>query len=666
MTSNIDFTKPTAVVAFTEDVRQNFKTAYDEITALQNLTGPIPSQISSILSLISGLNAAVPGGSQGSIQFNNSGQFAGNSNFTVDPTTTAMFVSMANNAYSVIESTQNNQPALSLVSQPGVYASEGQWTVTETDDLTGAFTKSAFYASLWSRRTITTGKNAQRPGDGGISTGHYGLIHDVMSTGSHGDAGAIFHNIAMMGIADSRQDTTGFEYFHNIDTAGTAYSSITEGTQVVTSTAAPTVAGGGLPTTMVGHANHLSVANSAIANMSTYYYMFVTNDSQPAYPSAAYYATSLILLGGNWSQLFRAGTVAIGTIGHDLYTGIGWGGGLDLQGSISGTTLTVSGGGFGAAGIAGKFHVGDIVSGPGVTPGTVISSLGTGLGGAGTYNLNQASTVTNQQITSGSGAVPVLRMSRMSLIDFCGEVPGQYYMKTSTSADELDIVANGSLALALRSGSGGTLVSIPTQTTDKSVNLAVGLMSLLNNSLVGYPSIGYNVKAGTGANSWRYIAADKVCWLQFNTEEFWFWANDSGTAGTPDAVINTELIAKIARNGINITSGGSLFLTGGGSFPNKSIKVGSNSNLQFIASDFTTVLASIGENGGVPSLNLPAANSVIVINNNQVLGDRLTGWPSQSAPPSTADIGASPTNAQLASLLSALIGACQTQGFIGA
>jgi hypothetical protein len=61
--------------------------------------------------------------------------------------------------------------------------------------------------------------------------------------------------------------------------------------------------------------------------------------------------------------------------------------------SIATTVLTVGGT------VAGTFSVGLILSGVDVVPGTYITSLGTGTGGAGTYNINQTQTVASTVIT---------------------------------------------------------------------------------------------------------------------------------------------------------------------------------------------------------------------------------------------------------------------------
>lgn len=62
--------------------------------------------------------------------------------------------------------------------------------------------------------------------------------------------------------------------------------------------------------------------------------------------------------------------------------------------SIATTVLTVT------AVTSGTIAVGDIISGTGVTVGTTITSLGTGVGGTGTYNVSASQTVISETITS--------------------------------------------------------------------------------------------------------------------------------------------------------------------------------------------------------------------------------------------------------------------------
>jgi len=62
--------------------------------------------------------------------------------------------------------------------------------------------------------------------------------------------------------------------------------------------------------------------------------------------------------------------------------------GARVTATISGTTMTV------ASVAAGALHIGQTIQGVGVTLGTIITAFGTGTGGAGTYTLSVASTVT--------------------------------------------------------------------------------------------------------------------------------------------------------------------------------------------------------------------------------------------------------------------------------
>src|SRR5262249_32955927 len=62
---------------------------------------------------------------------------------------------------------------------------------------------------------------------------------------------------------------------------------------------------------------------------------------------------------------------------------------FQIGASISGSTLTVTA----STGSQNQLGVGDIISGPGVAPGTYITALGTGTGGLGTYTVSVAQTV---------------------------------------------------------------------------------------------------------------------------------------------------------------------------------------------------------------------------------------------------------------------------------
>ena len=65
-----------------------------------------------------------------------------------------------------------------------------------------------------------------------------------------------------------------------------------------------------------------------------------------------------------------------------------------FQGSIATTVLTVT------FMYLGTLGIGTVVTGPGVTSGTTITSLGTGTGGTGTYNVNHSQTVSSELLTT--------------------------------------------------------------------------------------------------------------------------------------------------------------------------------------------------------------------------------------------------------------------------
>jgi hypothetical protein len=67
---------------------------------------------------------------------------------------------------------------------------------------------------------------------------------------------------------------------------------------------------------------------------------------------------------------------------------------IEVTGSISGTTLTVS------AVTSGVIYIGAVIVGTGVTVGTSITAFGTGTGGAGTYTVSASQTVSSTTITS--------------------------------------------------------------------------------------------------------------------------------------------------------------------------------------------------------------------------------------------------------------------------
>jgi hypothetical protein len=81
--------------------------------------------------------------------------------------------------------------------------------------------------------------------------------------------------------------------------------------------------------------------------------------------------------------------------------------GANFTGSISGNTLTVSAADprWTSGNLPGAIQIGQMVSGAGVAVSTVITALGTGTGGTGTYILNNTQTVSSESLTSAFGGV---------------------------------------------------------------------------------------------------------------------------------------------------------------------------------------------------------------------------------------------------------------------
>jgi hypothetical protein len=93
--------------------------------------------------------------------------------------------------------------------------------------------------------------------------------------------------------------------------------------------------------------------------------------------------------------------------------------GASFTASIAGTVMTVT------AVASGALAVGQTVLGAGVSPGTIIASLGSGSGGTGTYNLSLSQTVSSEAMTSvlpalnsltvGIDQVPTINAADVSL-----------------------------------------------------------------------------------------------------------------------------------------------------------------------------------------------------------------------------------------------------------
>jgi hypothetical protein len=118
-----------------------------------------------------------------------------------------------------------------------------------------------------------------------------------------------------------------------------------------------------------------------------------------------------------------------------------------FTGSISTTTLTVG------SVLSGTIAVGQAIFGQGIAQNTVITALGTGTGGAGTYTVSDSQTVASTQINSVAATAI-----------FTGDITGTTLDVTSVASGTLQIgqtleganVTDGTIITAFGTGSGGT------------------------------------------------------------------------------------------------------------------------------------------------------------------------------------------------------------------
>lgn len=147
-----------------------------------------------------------------------------------------------------------------------------------------------------------------------------------------------------------------------------------------------------------------------------------------------FYIPSYIYYYGTTGSAIVAGTNTIGTnnYGYDIYIqGLRKAGdntwtsaptyidGSQIIGSISGNTLTVTANCLSR----GRIAVGHVVTGQGVPENTVITALGTGTGGVGTYTLSTSSTVSSQYMNCTANVgfeVRSMQFSRIRIEEIIG------------------------------------------------------------------------------------------------------------------------------------------------------------------------------------------------------------------------------------------------------
>jgi RHS repeat-associated protein len=129
-----------------------------------------------------------------------------------------------------------------------------------------------------------------------------------------------------------------------------------------------------------------------------------------------------------------------------------------VTGSISSTTLTVSGVTYGT------LAVGQNVTGSGISAGTVITALGTGAGGTGTYTVSPSQTASSTPLGTTSNAAVVTGSIQPNSGSVTGSISGTTLTVTSVSSGILTPgqtitgsgVTTGTTITGLGTGTGGT------------------------------------------------------------------------------------------------------------------------------------------------------------------------------------------------------------------
>ena len=119
-----------------------------------------------------------------------------------------------------------------------------------------------------------------------------------------------------------------------------------------------------------------------------------------------------------------------------------------FTGSIASTTLTIT------AVTTGKLRIGSVIAGTGVTAGTTITAYGTGTGGAGTYTVSSAQTVSSTTITCGDTFKLALYTSSATLSSAT-----TIYTASNESSGTGYTPGGATLSLTTPSAIGGTYLS---------------------------------------------------------------------------------------------------------------------------------------------------------------------------------------------------------------
>jgi len=160
-----------------------------------------------------------------------------------------------------------------------------------------------------------------------------------------------------------------------------------------------------------------------------------------------------------------------------------------FTGVISTTTLT-------ASAVTGTIAVGQVITGTGVTAGTVITALGTGTGGAGTYTVSASQTVSSTTIT-------VVGLDFLSIPSYVKRITVMFRgVSTSSTSDILirlgtssGVTTTGYATYGLRTGA--TSVTSGANSTVGFASVATAAVYTLSGSVI-FSALGGDIWTGFG------------------------------------------------------------------------------------------------------------------------------------------------------------------------
>ena len=181
--------------------------------------------------------------------------------------------------------------------------------------------------------------------------------------------------------------------------------------------------------------------------------------------------------------------------------------GTSTLSTISGTTLTVGGT------LTGAFAVGQSVSGNYIPSGTVITALGTGTGGAGTYTVSPAFSTISAGTSSASSISG-------TILTIGGSVTGTFAVGQTISGSG---VTASTVIVALGTGTGGAgtytvnnsqtvsttainTTALPITTATSTSSTITGTQMIVGGSVTGTYSVGQTI-SGTGVTAGTVITA---------------------------------------------------------------------------------------------------------------------------------------------------------------